>query len=223
MKNIIKYILIVFVVIFATLRFSGAITFFNCPSTSNEPNLKLGAHFIGTNLITPKPLDFAYFKFSDSLDGNTIVKRLIALPGDKLACKNGEYFVNDINIDKSLNLRYSYIIDADTFAKLMTTFNDNEDFEYYPVSKDSYLAFLDNDIVEKFTIKLERDSLNISENLFKGIFDKNKEWDLNNFGPIVLPDGKYFFSGDNRDNSYDSRYRGFVDEKNMKGTLLFKF
>ena len=84
----------------------------------------------------------------------------------QLACKNGEYFVNDINIDKSLNLRYSYIIDADTFAKLMTTFNDNEDFEYYPVSKDSYLAFLDNDIVEKFTIKLERDSLNISENLF---------------------------------------------------------
>ena len=49
------------------------------------------------------------------------------------------------------------------------------------------------------------------------------DWTIDNFGPIVLPEGKYFFMGDNRDNSYDSRYRGFVDQEDIEGTLLFQF
>ena len=38
-----------------------------------------------------------------------------------------------------------------------------------------------------------------------------------NFGPLVVPEGKYFCLGDNRDLSSDSRFWGFVDRELIKG------
>jgi signal peptidase I len=37
------------------------------------------------------------------------------------------------------------------------------------------------------------------------------------FGPVTVPDGTYFMLGDNRDNSADSRYIGFVPRRNIIG------
>ena len=44
-----------------------------------------------------------------------------------------------------------------------------------------------------------------------------------NWGPLVVPEGRYFVLGDNRDDSEDSRYWGFVDASSIKGKPLFVY
>ncbi|MBI1967527.1 MAG: signal peptidase I [Gemmatimonadetes bacterium] len=41
------------------------------------------------------------------------------------------------------------------------------------------------------------------------------------WGPIVVPPGYYFMMGDNRDESYDSRYWGFLPREHVVGRPLF--
>ena len=44
-----------------------------------------------------------------------------------------------------------------------------------------------------------------------------------NYGPVTVPPEHFFMMGDNRDNSYDSRYWGTVPKKNIlaKATILY--
>jgi signal peptidase I len=43
---------------------------------------------------------------------------------------------------------------------------------------------------------------------------------LDQFGPVTIPPGQYFVMGDNRDNSFDSRWFGFVERRRILGRAV---
>lgn len=61
----------------------------------------------------------------------------------------------------------------------------------------------------------QRDHLVRSAQAFSGYHPSRNNW-----GPIVVPEGHYFMLGDNRDNSLDSRYWGFVPDSLIRGQPL---
>ena len=44
-----------------------------------------------------------------------------------------------------------------------------------------------------------------------------------NYGPVTVPEDQFFVMGDNRDNSNDSRFWGFVDRDSIIGKPLFVY
>jgi signal peptidase I len=51
-------------------------------------------------------------------------------------------------------------------------------------------------------------------------FENNRYGSRDNFGPLEIPEHKYFMMGDNRDRSSDSRVWGFVDFDHIVGEAL---
>jgi signal peptidase I len=50
-------------------------------------------------------------------------------------------------------------------------------------------------------------------------FDSQRD----NFGPVLIPEDSYFMMGDNRDDSADSRYFGFLERQDIVGRPLIVF
>lgn len=226
-KNSVHLLLIiitVLVVVYYALNLSGILVFSNNPTIANEPNLPLNSKMFSSNLVQPKRGDFIVYNFNDEYLGNhKRIHRLIALGNDTLEIKKGITYLNGDNIDKDLNLVHYYKFDKINLEEIYAILPDYA-FNYLQKYDSINLKVLINDsLIKELKFKTTR-ILNTKEFIDKEIQAiYNKPWNKDNFGPIIIPANKVFILGDNRDNTFDSRNIGFIDEKEIVGVLIGNF
>jgi signal peptidase I len=148
--------------------------------------------------------------FRHPVNGSDFIKRLIGLPGDTVQVKNGILFLNGTEVPQ---------VPAGTFEEV---FEKQGPMGQYPRCENGPVGEGGICTSSRFTETLpptegfpdgrKHDVLNIDQNGF-----------ADNTDIFTVPPGQYFFMGDNRDNSQDSRFSqavggvGFVPAENLIG------
>jgi signal peptidase I len=215
--KITSYFLAFLLILYVILKYTGICALFTISSTSSEPNLKNGSFVLVSNLITPKRGDFTAYTFNSPEFGeSTWIHRLCAMENDTIQVIDGTLFVNGKNFDEQYNLQHSYLLSEEKFNSL----NDST-IENFPIlnaeNNKAYIAFVE-DVdarTHKLTADRYRDLKTIPNPEIKETYQQ--DWNKDHFGPLVIPKGKVFVLGDNRDNSMDSRFIGLIDVSAIKG------
>jgi signal peptidase I len=135
------------------------------------------------------------------------IKRVVGVPGDKIAYLNKILTINGQPVSK---LAIPEFFDADNMRY-------SKQFE-----EDMPIGSTPTEMSELRRHRLLNDDK--TPNFVSGIddfaFKENCTYSVEGL-ECTVPAGHYFMMGDNRDNSLDSRYWGFVPDKNIVGKAFF--
>ncbi len=201
---------IVYAIIIAVFIRSLFLQPFYIPSSSMEPNLLVGDRLFVTKYsygyskhsfpFSPKLFDGRIF-FNEPHRGDVVVfktpsdnrtdyiKRLIGIPGDVIQFIDGNLYLNNNEIIKSI------------------------------VSKNEKI-YCGNGTIETITFQEKLTNSVIYNTAYR------KNGSYQNSDKFIVPKDHYFFLGDNRDCSKDSRYLGsvgYVHKNNLVGKARFIF
>jgi len=178
----------------------------------------------------PKPYDIVVFEFPGNRDNikhtaiENYVKRCIGTPGDTVQIIDRVIYVNGIEFKRPPHIQY---LKSESYP------SHNSDPEIFPVgsgwNSDNYGPLV---VPSKgYAIKLTVENIHQWETFINRDFEKDVV-DVSG-GKIfingketteyIVTDDYYFMIGDNRDNSLDSRFWGFVPRRNVVGSPMFVY
>jgi signal peptidase I len=147
-------------------------------------------------LENPARGDVMVFRYPDNprID---YIKRVVGVPGDEVSYRNQQLYLNGHLVE----------------TKALPDFYDEDSVRYFKqfsekLGEVEHLLLVDR---ERPTVVMPHDSFPFKENCrysAEGITCK-------------VPERHYFMMGDNRDNSEDSRFWGFVPDQNIVGKAFF--
>lgn len=143
--------------------------------------------------------------FEDQTKANRdLIKRVIGLPGDKISYIDKRLSINGIPLDYQSDGSYDYNENTSNGNIMIHNqrYIENLTGVVHPIITWSQIPPVVLDMVQDFPSK------------------ENCKYMDNGF-TCNIPAGHYFMMGDNRDNSLDSRYWGFVPEKAILGKALY--
>lgn len=195
---------IVIAVMLAMLIRAYVVQAFKIPSGSMIPTLVIGDHILVNKFIYGLDLPFT--------DGRSLIYKqpkrediiVFAFPKNREVAECGSIAKNiQSRLGNTLsNGDPSYLFkdDCKDFIKRVIGVGGDK------VEIKNKVVYV-NDVALSEPYKIHKDA-NIEE---KGATVRD------NFGPITVPYGKFFVMGDNRDQSFDGRFWGFVDMNDIKG------
>jgi signal peptidase I len=144
----------------------------------------------------PKPGDVMVFRYPKDTSVDYI-KRVVGVPGDEISWRNQKLYVNGVVVP----------------TQAQAEFFEEGSLRYEPQFSEKLGA-----VEHRILVNPARQQFLPQNEVFP--FRENCTYNAEGV-TCKVPAGNYFMMGDNRDNSQDSRYWGFVPDQNIVGRAFF--
>jgi signal peptidase I len=201
------------------------INWYVIPTGSMMPTIKKGDHIFCNKLAyglmfpfmenqtftwdTPKRGDIVIFQYPKGSE--VYVKRVVGIEGDKVSFREGVLHINNKPIEEV------EILDRKILEDMGESADDKTLYEEKGLGPDHYIMRLKHDsAIRRITLQLADRMRGLPSN--PSVY--STEGDVEE---RIVPPGKIFVMGDNRDGSNDSRFWGYVESKKVYGRALSIF
>jgi signal peptidase I len=213
---------IIFAIILAFVMRQFVVQAFKIPSGSMEQTLLIGDHILVNKFLyrftSPKRFDVIVFVYPWE-DDRDFIKRVIALPGERVQVRDRQVYVNEQPLREPY-ARYApmRLREGDFGPVVVPKRGDTVE-----IRRDQHL-YLNGKMITpppgRFYPRDHGPALTGFETFYGALFPPGTTLH-HPVGPISVEHDYYFALGDNRDNSKDSRYWGFVRSTRIKGRAFF--